>query len=341
MVTNLSGDQEGVLRRSLVVAAGAGSMCALVPASYAQQTRTAKVGWLLPGGTTPEDDARYMQRNEARFRELGWTLNRNLTLEIRRFRGDPALLKSMAAELAAMNCDVIMAAENFALGTLLQVGAKGPIVVQAGSALPELGFIASYGRPGGNVTGLTWDQNEEIAAKGISILKDLVPNLRRVGYLTTVNNPGLDRYVSVAQRTTAHLGMTLTNVGVNGPSDFEAAFKNFQAERVQAVIIQASHLTYTHMQQLIELAGTYKIPDAVSFRLAVEMGALESYAPDLEDLLVRSVDYVDKILRGAKPADLPVQGPTRFEFVLNMKRARALGLPISTAIRSLADHVVE
>jgi putative tryptophan/tyrosine transport system substrate-binding protein len=251
------------------------------------------------------------------------------------------LLKSLAAELVAMNCDVILAAENFALAALLQAGAKVPLVVQVGSTLPELGFIASDARPGGNVTGLTYDQTEQITGKAVSILKDLVPNLRSVGCLTTVNNPGLDRYVSVARQTTTRLGMTLTPVDLNGPADFEPAFKKFQAEGVQAVHIFASHLTYTHMQQLIDLAGEYKIPDMTGFPLAAEVGALASYAPDIENLFARSIDYVDKILRGAKPGDLPVHGPTRFEFVLNVKRARALGLPISTSIRSLADHVIE
>lgn len=259
---------------------------------------------------------------------------------------DPALMKSLAAELVAMNCDVILATENFALAALLQAGAKVALVVQVGSTLPELGFIASHARPGGNVTGLTYDQTEQITGKAVSILKDLVPNLRSVGCLTTLNNPGLDRYVSVARQTTTRLGMTLTPVDLNGPADFEPAFKKFQAEGVQAEGVQAvnifaSHLTYTHMQQLIDLAGEYKIPDMTGFRLAAEVGALASYTPDIEDLFARSIDYVDKILRGAKPGDLPVQGPTRFEFVLNVKRARALGLPISTSIRSLADHVIE
>lgn len=335
-------DSAAGLRRRPIVLGAAVATAALSLTSRAQTTaKKVKVGWLLPGGTTPEDQARYEQRTEKRFRELGWENGKNLQLVIRQFRGDPALLKSMAAELVAMNCDVIMAAENFALGTLLQAGAKVPLVVQIGSTLTEFKFVSSYAQPGGSVTGLAWDQSEAIISKYYELLKELVPKLRHVGSVTQDNVPGATLFDPVAERAAKQLGLAYTQFRANDVSEIEPVFAKLAAAGAQAVYVGGSHFSYVHMQRFIDVAGRYKMPDITIFRLAAESGALASYGADIEDLILRSTDYVDKILRGAKPGDLPVQLPTKYEFVINLKRARELGLTIPNSVLLRADKLVQ
>jgi putative tryptophan/tyrosine transport system substrate-binding protein len=310
-----------------------------LPARSQQLDKLPRVAWISAGGS-PADEARYERRMEERFRQLGWVYGRNLRYEIRRFRGDPVQLQQRAAELAAMKPDVILAGDNYTVDAILKAGFKGSIVVQVGSNLQDIGWVKSYSHPGGQITGLAWDQSAQIVEKTPQFLKELVPNLSRLGEIVDLSIPGAKIFQPISHRAAEKLGITVVTAEVRTGSDLAPAFEKLKLQGAQAVNIWGSPLTYIHMQQLIDLAGRYKLPDMTIFRVATELGALVSYGASIEDLYVYAIGHVDKILRGAKPGDLPVELPTRYELVLNQKRATSLGLTLPQAMLALADEVI-
>ncbi len=255
--------------------------------------------------------------------------------------GGPALLERQAAEIAAGKYDVILAGDMYAVGALFKAGAKEPIVVQVGLQLIELGLAASFAKPGGQLTGLQWDQAPEIVGKLPELAKEMIPGLKQYGWLFDAKTDGLERYTPIYEAATRKLGITLVKVDDSKLEDLEPAFAKLAAEGVQAMSMVGSSFQYIHIQAINALAVKYKIADLWPVRAAVEAGALVSYGPDIESMYVQAIGHADKILRGAKPGDLPIELPTTYEFVLNMKRAKALGLTVSRSVRIRADKVIE
>jgi putative ABC transport system substrate-binding protein len=203
------------------------------------------------------------------------------------------------------------------------------------------GLVASLARPRGNVTGLTADAGPELRAKRLELLKEAAPKASRVGILGNPSNPTEAHFVKALDVPSRALGLTLLPVGVRGPGDFAGAFAMLVHQRADSMIVAENAANIEHRQLIVSFAATRQLATVFGERGSVEAGGLMSYGTDFTDLLRRSATSVDKILRGAKPADLPVEQPTRFELVINATTARALGLTITPSLLLRADHVVE
>jgi ABC-type uncharacterized transport system substrate-binding protein len=224
---------------------------------------------------------------------------------------------------------------NFFTGTTI------PIVMIAVGLPVEQGLIASLARPGGNVTGLSYGVDQEIFGKQLALLKEAVPKVRRVAVLWNPDVPILALAIKEVKVAARSLGLQLQLVEARGPDDFDSAFAAMTKERVGALLVVTDPVFSTNRARLIDLAAKNRLPAAYTNRLPVEAGGLMSYGPNFPDLWRRGAGYVDKILKGAKPADLPVEQPAKFELVVNLKTAKALGLTIPPSLLPRADQVIE
>ena len=287
--------------------------------------------------------ASVMVQREASFRqgmrELGWIDGQNIVIERRFAEERSERLPELAAELVRLKVDVMVALSNAAILAAKQATPTIPIVMVISADPVGRGFIASLPRPGGNVTGLTVDAGPELSAKRLQLLKEFVPQLSRVGGLIDPGFPASAVYRRVA--ATAKLGVTLEHVEVRDPTDFEKAFATMIQQRAQAVLVYGSTLFLSHLRQIVDLAAKHRLPAIYSTGDAVAMGGLISYGVHQPDLYRRAATYVDKILRGAQPADMPVEQPMKFELRINMKTAKALGLAIPPSLQLRADQIVE
>ena len=232
-----------------------------------------------------------------------------------------------------------------AFGTPASLAAKHatttiPIVAFAGDPVGT-GLVASLARPGGNLTGLTADAGLEIGAKRLELLKHAAPGISRVGILWNPTNLPEARGRQAVSESVRALGLTLVFVGVRSPGDFEEAFTTASRERADALAIFENSLNTEYRKLIVDFAAKHRLPTVFGERASVDAGGLMSYGTDFVDLLRRAATYVDKILKGAKPADLPVEQPTKFELVINMKTAKALGLTIPPSLLLRADQVIE
>jgi putative tryptophan/tyrosine transport system substrate-binding protein len=306
----------------------------------AQQERKAqRIGLLAPRSAS--DALPFHEAFRQGLRELGWVEGQNIFIEYRFAEGSYNRLPDLAAELVRLKVDVIVAA-----GTATSAAAKNatgtiPIVMMSGGDPVESGLIASLARPGGNLTGVSYSVGLETVGKGLELLKETVPKLRRVAVLSNPANPAQPlaiRNVKVAARS---LGVQLQLLEARGPNDFDGAFAAMAKERVEALLVAADSRLAFHRTRLADLASRRRLPAAYGLREHVDAGGLLFYGPSIPDLFRRAATYVDKIFKGAKPADLPVEQPTKFELVINLKTAKALGLTIPQSILVRADQVLE
>jgi len=275
------------------------------------------------------------------LRELGWVEGKDVAIEYRYADGRADRLSELAAELVRLKVDVI-----FAASTAVAVAAKNatstiPIVAPTMSNPVELGLVASVARPGGNVTGLSYSVGLEIFSKQLELLKETVPKVRRVAILSNPANPGHAgalRNVKVAARS---LGAQLQLLEARGLNEFDGAFAAMARERAGALLVMSDPVFDFHRTRLAELVAKSRLPAIYGQRSHTEAGGLMSYGVDLRDNFRRAATYVDKILRGAKPADLPVEQPTKFELVINLKTAKALNLTIPQSVLLQATEVIE
>jgi putative ABC transport system substrate-binding protein len=226
-----------------------------------------------------------------------------------------------------------LAAKN-ATGTI-------PIVIISAAEPVQLGLIASLARPGGNVTGLTWSVNVEIIAKGLELLKEAVPRVRRVAVLSNPANPAQAIALRDVNTAAQSLGLQLQLLEARGPGEFDGAFATMVTQRADALLVVADSMFNLHRARLAELATKFELPSMYAIRENVEAGGLMSYGPNITASYRRAAFYVDKILKGVKPADLPVEQPTKFELVINMRTAKALGLTMPRSLLMRADQVIE
>jgi putative ABC transport system substrate-binding protein len=294
-----------------------------------------RVGLLLPGSA-----AGYASRLEAfrhGLRDLGYVEGRTILLESRFADGQADRLPTLAAELAHLPVDVLVVDGTVALHPAQGATTTIPIVMVAGDPVGA-GFVASLARPGGNITGLSM-MIPELSGKRLELLQEAVGTLARVAVLRHRDAP-VDPYVTETQTAAQALGLPLHVLEVRSPDEFAQAFAAMTRAQADALVVIPSGLFFSHRSQLAALAVQHRLPTIFLEREFVEAGGLLAYGPSMADLSRRAATYVDKILKGATPADLPVEQPTKFELVINLKTAQALGLTMPPSLLLLADEVI-
>ena len=284
------------------------------------------------------------QARVAAFRQaleqLGWIDGRNLQIEIRGSAGDAERTRKDAADLAALVPDVIVATGNSTLGPLLQPTRSVPVVFVTAADPVGAGFVNSLARPSGNATGfLAFDYG--ISAKWLELLKEITPRLARVGVVRNPAIPAAIGQFAVIQAAAPSLGVEVSALNVHDISEIESVVAAFARDTNCGLIVTASVLAVRGRDLIIALAAKHKLPTAYYGRHFVDAGGLISYGPNWVDQYQRAAGYVDRILKGEKPGDLPVQAPTKYELVINLKTAKALGITILPSLLARADEVIE
>jgi len=329
-------------RRSFVGTLGLSLLAASLAAEAQQAAKVARIGYLATG--LEAGDPRNREAFRQGMRELGYVEGRSLVIEYRFAEGKPERLPALAAELVALKVDVLVTAG----GTAAALAAKRatrtlPIVFDAVGDPVTSGLVTSLARPGGNVTGSSV-LLQELVGKWLELLKQAVPGVGRVALLF---NPDAfpDRtkkeVLKEADVAARALGVRLQVVEARGPEDFARAFSDMSKARAGALVVLATPVFSIERRRLVDLAAKNRLPTVFSFREYVEAGALMSYGPNLAGMSRRAATYVDKILKGAKPGDLPVEEPTKFALVINLKTAKTLGLTIPQSVLGRADEIIQ
>jgi len=329
-----------IARRRLLIALGTGAL-SLPLASFAQQRdKVRRVGFLTPLARPRALEFHRYGAFLKGMRELGYIEGKDLIVEWRFADGRYELLPSLARELVQLKVDVIVAAATPAARAAQQATNTIPIVLTTISDPVGLGFIKSLARPGGNITGLA-NLTSDISPKHLEMLHSIVPKLSRVAVLTNPSNQShadtLTNLQAAAQKTT----ITVFPVQARTPQEIDAAFRAMVQQNAGAVIIVADAFFSQQVRQIADLSANFRLPSMSSFREDVEVGGLMSYGQNRAEIFRYAATYVDKILKGAKPGDLPVEQPTKLELVINRKTAKGLGLAIPKELLLRADEVIE
>ncbi len=313
------------------------SLLAAPLAAEAQQAgRVYRIGF-LSGAASPLPNHRGFHEG---LRALGWHDGQNLVIEYRWAAGRYERMAEMAADLVRLEADVLFAAGGTSATQALSEATKTIPIVTVMGDIVGAGFAESLARPGGNITGLSLIL-PELSGKQLELLKAILPRLSRVA---TLHNPGTTSrlpYVRETEVGARALGLSLQTLAVHDPSDFEKAFSAMVRKRTEAVLVHADAMFNAQRAQIAELAIKYRLPAIYPDRVYADAGGLVSYGPSLTDLFRRAASYVDKILKGAKPAELPIEQPMAFELVINLKTAKALGLTIPPSVLVRADKLIE
>ncbi len=298
-----------------------------------------RIGFLVTGSRS--DSALMLDAFRQGLRELGWVEGQNLAIEYRFAEGRSDRLPDLAAGLVRLEVDIIVAGATLGAVAAKHASSTIPIVMISVADPVGLGLIDSLARPGGNATGLTYSVGTDIIGKQLELLKQIVPTVRRVAILSNPAFPAQAlaiREVKVAARL---LGVQLQLLEARGPDELEDAFAAMAKRGVGALLVVGDAMFLLHRTRLAELAARSRLPAAYALREHVEAGGLMSYGPSLTDLFRRAAIFVDKILKGGKPGDVPVEQPTKFELVINLKTAKALALTIPPSLLLRADEVIE
>ena len=275
------------------------------------------------------------------LRELGYVEGRNVVFERRFAEGRQERLPALATELVQLKVDVLVTGSNQVIAAVKQVTSTIPIVMAVSRDAVGAGFIASLARPGGNITGLSGDPAPEIIGKNVELLKEAAPRVSRVAFLWNPVPPGAGSYKNVAESAARSLGVTFQSVEVRGRNEFEGAFAAMVREHANGVVVATDPMFVGPRSQVVLLVAKSRLPAVYGLREFAEAGGLMSYGPSIAHQFRRAATYVDKILKGAKPGDLPIEQATKFELVINMKTAKALGLTIPRSLLLRADQVIE
>ncbi len=328
-----------MIRRRALIAGVAASLLA-PPVAAAQQTKRFSIGYLV--AVTPGVVAPYAAAIEEALRDLGYVEGRNIVVHRRYAEGKPERLPDLAADLVRLNVDIIVATTNPAIAAAKRATTSIPIIMVIASDPVGTGFVASLARPGGNVTGVTLDTGPELNGKRVELLNAILPKASRVAVLRNPAEPGAVQSWNAAEEAGRRLGITVRSVEIRGLDDFEPAFATMVRERADGVVlVSAGPVAFTRRRHIVGLAAQAKLPAVYGLREWVDDGGLMSYGPSLIDLWRRSATFVDKILRGAKSGDLPVEQPTKFELVINVRTAKALGLTVPQSLLLRADEVIQ
>ena len=328
-----------IKRRKLLVALAAGTLTAPVRL-FAQQPsgRIPRIGWLSPGsGATYKDVLEEYRRG---MLDLGYVEGRTVETEFLYADGQPDRLPGLAAELVAHKVDIIVTSSTPGCLAAKQATTTIPIVFAASSDPLSTGVVKSLARPGGNITGLSL-MAADLSAKRLELLQILVPGISRVAVLWDFSNPGMALRVQETRLAAEQLKATFYDAGARDLNGLEASFAALSERRPEALVVTAEPFTISHRDRILEFTMRNRIPAIYEEGRFAQAGGLMAYGPNVRDMFRRAAAYVDKILRGAKPADLPVEQPTQFELVVNLKTAKALGLTVPPSLLARADQVIE
>jgi putative ABC transport system substrate-binding protein len=322
-------------RREFIMALGGAAAWPLA-AGARQPGKLPIIGYL--GQNTASTQSQWVAAFVQRLRDLNWIDGRSVAIEYRWAEGRRERYAEIAAEFVRLKVHVIVTGGT-AVVAAKEATSVIPIVFAGAGDPVGSGFVASLARPGGNVTGLS-NQQTDLAGKRLELLREVVPSLRRLAVMGDAGNPGAVAEMREAQTTAGALGFEVTSSEIRGAEDIVPAFDALKG-RADALLVSASPLMTTNRVRITTLALGLRLPTMLGLREYVEAGGLMSYGANLPDLWRRAADFVDKILRGTKPADLPVEQPSKFDLVINLTTAKALGLAVPPTLLARADEVIE
>jgi putative tryptophan/tyrosine transport system substrate-binding protein len=314
-----------------------GGAAAAWPRDARAQQPVSNIGYLGSGTAVPF----LLEAFRQGLREHGWIEGQNIIIHYRFAEGQDDRLPSLADELVRLKVGVIVVSPTAPALAAKNATETIPIVGIGFDNPLEHGLITSLARPGGNVTGLAYGAGPEIFGKDLELLRQLVPDIRHVAVLSNTVNPNHVAMISQVETAARSLGMDLLLLDAPGPEEFDTAFAAMAKKHVAALFVFGDPMFSIHRRRLAELAAQNRLPSMYTNRLHVEAGGLMCYGPSFSDLWRRAATYVDKILRGATPAELPVEQPTKFELVINLKTAKALGLAVPSSLLARTDEVIE
>jgi putative ABC transport system substrate-binding protein len=325
-------------RRKLLIAIGAGAFAAPLAPFAQQRGKMVRIGLLYP--TSAVEGARNIEALRRGLLDLGWVEGRNIAFEDRFADGKPEQLTAFAAELVGLNVDVIVTGSSAGALAAKKATTSIPIVMSTGGDPVAGGLVGSLARPGGNLTGVT-SLIEELSAKRLELLKEAVPGLARVAVLFNPDFPDNAPSLQGLQGAARALGVQLRFVEARDPAEFDKAFAAINKARAKALMVLPDIMFTTHRVRLVERVAKLRLPAIYPLSPFMDSGGLMFYGASLPDMFLRAATYVDKILKGAKPSDLPVEQATKFELIINLKTAKALGIGIPRKLVLRADRVIE
>jgi putative tryptophan/tyrosine transport system substrate-binding protein len=323
-------------RRRFLLTSLAGAVAAPLAAQAQQAGTLPRVGYLSNSASYDDPDAGFF----AGLRELGYEPNRDILVEARYSAGHPGRIAEFAADLVRLKCRLIVAWGPPVVAEITKLTASIPIIAISSTDFVVLGWAATFARPGGNITGFMLDAGE-LNAKRFELLKEAAPTLTSVALLVNATRPGTEADVAEATRAARALTLKTELFTVSAPEQFERAFALMARHRVDGLVVFPDPMLYGHRTQIVQQAQHHRLPAVYSNRAYVEAGGLLSYSASLKDVARRSASYVDRILKGERPADLPIQRPVKLELAVNMKAAKAIGLTIPPSLLARADQVIE
>jgi putative ABC transport system substrate-binding protein len=325
--------------KKLVAVIAATTILSIVNLAEAQQPKKApRIGFLF--GASPSANTGRIEAFRRGLRELGYTEGKNIVIAYRYADAKPDRLPGLAAELVRLKADVIVSGASIATRSLKEATNTIPIIMAQDGDPVGNGYIVSLARPGGNITGLS-TISTELFGKRLELLKEIVPKLSRVAVLGNSTGGGNARAKKETEVAAGALGVQVQYLDVQGSKDIETAFRAASKSRADGVVVLSGAVFSSHRTQLLELVVKNRLPAIYHTPEFVEEGGLTTYGPSIHDLFRRAATYVDKILKGAKPADLPVEQPTKFELIINLKAAKQIGLTIPPNVLVRADRVIK
>jgi ABC-type uncharacterized transport system substrate-binding protein len=332
------------LRRGEFIALLAATVATWPSCAYAQRTtKVARIGFLVTGSLDSAEQQVTIDAFRQGLRERGYVEGQSVVLEYRSAGGRIERFPELAAELVRLNLDLIVASNTPAARAARAATTTIPIVVPVMGDPVGDSLVASLARPGGNVTGMTF-LGPELATKRLELLKHALPSVSRIAALwqpDAYGEPTMREMMTGMEVAAGRLLVQLQPVEARGTADFDRAFSAMASARAEALIVLPSPMLFSERRHVVDFATSHRLPSIAMAREFAELGGLMAYGANLPDLFRRSAGYVDAILQGTKPADLPVQQPTKFELVINLKTAKALGVDVSSTLQALADEVIE
>ena len=308
----------------------------VAPTAHTDESKIPRIGFILMGSSQAGLTSAFDAFREG-LRELGWIENENIVIEYRWAGESPDRLPELAAELVRLKADVIIGSTPGARAAQ-QATTSIPIIMCIADDAVKQGFVSNLARPGGNITGMT-AMTSELAGKRVELLREAIPRVSRIALLW--NPPGSPDYLTDTQSAAHSLGMTVQSVEVRTADDFEGAFAAVLKGRAQALVVGPGQFMFTHQKQVVEFATRNNLPSIYAWKAPASAGGLLAYGVNIPQVYGRAAYYVDKILKGVKPGDLPIEQPTKFDFVVNLKTAKSLGITIPQSILLRADEVIK
>src|SRR6266581_7535988 len=313
-----------------------GLLCTPLASDAQPPGKVFRIGRLTLASPSPDDPDGFRQG----LRELGYIEGQNIVIESRSAEGSVDRLGALATDLVRRNMDVIVAGGSPAIHAAQRATSTIPIVMTTDTDAVAQGFVVSLARPGSNITGLA-GLGMELHGKRLELLKEVVPTASRIAALWNPANPSLAPFLRETQAAAQALGVALQVLEVRTPNDFEGAFAAAISGRAEALIVMADAFLADHRTRIVDFAQRNRLPGMYPRRSYVDVGGLMAYSLSIPNQYRRAAAYVDKILKGAKPADLPVEQPTKFELSINLKAAKALGITMPPSLLILADEVIQ